>query len=238
MLEVRGFVKRFGSRTVLDHLDAVVDEGRVTALVGPNGSGKSTLLKALWGEAPADSGKLLWRGEPIDARSTAWKRQVGAVPDDDALIEGLSIGGHFALCGGLSGLSPATVEDRSERLVRLFALEDAMATTRMADEASRGNRKRLACALALLGEPELLLMDEPFSGLDAERAAALTSILRALASRGLTILLSCHDDGITRRVADRFLLLRDGKAVTGQIGELPRGPATVPDTEDLLPWLG
>lgn len=160
------------------------------------------------------------------------------MPDDDALIDGLSIGGHFALCGGLSGLSPATVADRSERLVRLFALEDAMATTRAADEASRGNRKRLACALALLGEPELLLMDEPFSGLDAERAASLTATLRAVAARGLTVLLSCHDDGITRQVADRYLLLRGGKAVAGPIGELPRDAATVPDTEDLLPWLG
>ncbi len=238
MLELRGIVKRFGSRTVLDGVDAVVGEGRVTALVGANGSGKSTLLRALWGEAPADSGALLWRGEPVDPRSPAWKRLVGAVPDDDALIDGLSIAGHFALCGGLSGLSPATVAERSERLVRLFALEDAMATTRAADEASRGNRKRLACALALLGEPELLLMDEPFSGLDAERAASLTATLRAVAARGLTVLLSCHDDGITRQVADRYLLLRDGKAVAGPIGELPRDAAAVPDTEGLLPWLG
>jgi ABC-2 type transport system ATP-binding protein len=237
MLELHGIVKRFGSRTVLGGLDAVVEEGRVTALVGPNGSGKSTLLRALWGEAPADSGELLWRGEPVDARSPGWKRMVGAVPDDDALIDGLSIAGHFALCGGLSGLSPATTAERAGRLVRLFALEDAMATTRMADEASRGNRKRLACALALLGEPELLLMDEPFSGLDAERAAALTATLRALATRGLTVLLSCHDDGITRQVADRYLLLGGGKASSGPIGELPRGSAPVLDTEDLLPWL-
>ncbi|MBU0927159.1 MAG: ABC transporter ATP-binding protein [Spirochaetes bacterium] len=237
MLEIRGIVKRFGGRPALDGLSATIAPGEVTAIVGPNGSGKSTLLRILWGEARQDEGSLAWEGETVDTASERWKRLVGAVPDDDALIEGLSIRGHFRLCGNLAGLPSRVVEERADRLVELFGLADAVATTRSADEASRGNRKRLACALALLGEPRILLMDEPYSGLDAERAASLSDILRLLAAKGRAVAFSCHDDGITRSVADSYLLVRSGTAEQGPIDRLTRLEAMEPGPGGALPWL-
>ncbi len=238
MLELMSIVKAFGGRSVLDSLSAALTPGTVHTLVGPNGSGKSTLLKALWGELRLDSGSIAWGGKVVDTASESWKRLIGAVPEDDALVEGLSIRGHFRLCGALSGLSRAEVETRADQLVALFGLGEAERATRMAAEASRGNRKRLACALALLGEPSIILMDEPFSGLDAERAAELTAVLRLLADRGRLVVFSCHDDGITRGSADRYLLLRDGKAETGSVGDLPaRRRSEAPIGPGTLPWL-
>jgi len=237
MLELNGITKSFSGRAVLDGIDASFSPGTVTAIVGPNGSGKSTLLRLLWGELRQDSGSIRWKGGTVDPASESWKRVVGAVPDDDALVEGLSIQGHFRLCGGFSGISPGEVAKRTDHLVRLFNLEEAMRTTRSADEASRGNRKRLALALALLGEPAVVLMDEPFSGLDAERAATLTTILRLLADRGRVVAFSCHDDGITRSAADRYLLVRGGKVSGGRIEQLPPQTAQPIDAAGALPWL-
>jgi len=238
MLELVGLAKSFGRVRVFESLYASLAPGTVYALIGPNGSGKSTLLKALWGELGLDAGGIAWGGSGVDTSSEDWKRLVGAVPDDDALIDGLSIRGHFRLCGSLSGLSKAEVETRADALMALFGLGEAARATRMASEASRGNRKRLACALALLGEPSIILMDEPFSGLDAERAAELTDLLRLLAARGRLVVFSCHEEGITRSAADRYLLLRDGGLRAGPVDELPELRRS--DTalgHEALPWI-
>lgn len=237
MLELSGMMKGFGGRIVLDGIDASFQPGSVTALVGANGSGKSTLLRLLWGELKQDAGSIRYDGRVVDTTSEQWKRLVGAVPDDDALIDGLSIQGHFKLCGGFSGLSRDQVAERAEHLIRLFELEEAMQRTRSADEASRGNRKRLALALALLGEPRIVLMDEPFSGLDAERAAALATILKVLAERGRIVVFSSHDDGITRAAADRYALVSAGKVTSGPIERLPPWSSQAIDTAGALPWL-
>lgn len=239
--------KRFGTAPIFSALDADIHAGSVTALVGPNASGKTTLLRVLWGELKPEEGTIRWEGAPVDTASELWRRTVGAVPDDDALIEGLSIEDHFMLGGTLLGLTPTDIARRTGHLVELFGLEHAAATTRSADEASRGNRKRLACALALLGEPDIILMDEPYAGLDAERAVLLSTVLGVLAGRGRTVLFSCHDEGITRSVADRFLMLGSTVAVTGPLDQLPdtrrgymlssygsNGGTTAPD---IVPWL-
>lgn len=237
MLQTRALSKSFGANQVLCTLDVALEPGTVTAIIGPNGSGKSTLLKILWGELRPDSGTVLWDGSILDASSEHWKRLVGAVPDDDALIEGLSIRGHFRLCGGLSGIPPRVLEERTDSLIDVFGLRDAERSTRSADEASRGNRKRLALALALLGEPRIILMDEPYAGLDAEHAASLTAVLRLLAKRGRIVAFSCHDDSITRSSADRFLELRDGTTHSGSICELPDNAFTSTDLSGALLWL-
>ncbi len=164
MLETRELSKSFGANAVLRALDIALEPATVTAIVGPNGSGKSTLLKILWGELRPESGTVLWDGDVVDTASERWKRLVAVVPDDDALVEGLSIRGHFRLCGGLSGIPARVLEERTDILIDVFELKDAERSTRSADEASRGNRKRLALALALLGEPRIILMDEPYAG--------------------------------------------------------------------------
>lgn len=238
MLKLAGIAKSFGAKIVLKGIDAEFNPGTITAIVGANGSGKSTFLRILWGELERGSGSILWTSEAVDTTSEHWKRLIGAVPDDDALIDGLSIRGHFRLCGGLSGLAPATVEERTSKLIDLFGLAEAERTTRSAGEASRGNRKRLACALALIGEPRVVLMDEPFSGLDVEMSALLSRIIRMIAGRGLIVAFSSHDDGITRSVADRYLFLADGGSTGGFVSNLPGRPTGAAIPEEALPWLG
>ena len=238
MIAIRGLRKSFGGRAVLDWVDADLAAGSVHALVGPNGSGKSTLLRVLWGALWPDGGTVELDGRAHDTASPEWKRLVGAVPDDDALIEGLSIPDHFTLCGRLIGLGEPEIASRTAELVRLFDLEEAVRGTRSADEASRGNRKRVACALALLGAPSMLFMDEPYAGLDAERADMLTALMRELASRGLLVLFSCHDGGLVRAAADGYILLEEGKSRSGPASELPgRGPWGMGGLGDSVPWV-
>jgi len=237
MLELRDIAKAYGKNTVLAKVNATLQSGTVTAVIGANGSGKSTLLKIIWGEIGVDSGSIHLDGHLVNTSSEQWKRTVGAVPDDDALIDGLSIRGHFRLCGQLSGLSQAEIENRTSHLLTLFNLSEAEKTTRSADEASRGNRKRLACALALLAEPTIIVMDEPYSGLDVERSASLSGIIKLLAERGRIVLFSCHEDSVIRAVADRFLLLRDGMAECGPIRDMPIRAAESLAGGEALPWL-
>ncbi len=226
MLELRGISKAFGTRKVLDGFDARLEPGSVTALMGPNGSGKSTLLRILWGELPADSGALVHRGAPVDPGSAPWKAIIGAVPDDDALVDGLSVRGQFSLCGALMGLGRKEANARAEELIGFLDLEEAAALPDVS-LASRGNRKRVAIALALLGRPEILLMDEPFAGLDAERAELLTGLLATLSGRGISTLFSCHDESLAARAAG-------GRWMLGTVA----ATAAARRSGDSLRWLG
>lgn len=217
--------KSFGSGPVLEGFSASVNRGSVAALTGPNGSGKSTLLRILWGELAADSGEILFAGERVDPSERCWKGRIGAVPDDDALVDGLSVRDHFRLCGALMGLGRGEAAARGEELIALLDLGEAAGLPDAA-MASRGNRKRLAIALALLGPAELLLMDEPFAGLDAERADALCGLLATLSARGVTAVVSCHDEWLASRIADTRWSLGAGSPTAGR----PEGAA--------LRWLG
>jgi ABC-2 type transport system ATP-binding protein len=237
MLKIKGLAKSFGAKAVLNGSYIEFESGRVYALLGPNGSGKSTFLRMLWGELTPSAGSL-WHGdEAVDTESPRWKRIVGAVPDDDALIEGLSVRGHLRLCAALMGLNAAEARAREERLIELFGLGEA-AEAAAAEDASRGNRKRLAIALALLGNPSILLMDEPYSGLDAERAEDLCAIFKALASRGLTIIFSCHGVELARKSASHAAIIENGFVRCVPLESLsPHAPSGL-TVEDLLPWIG
>lgn len=171
MLEIIELKKAFGKKTVLDRLSISLKPG-VWALYGPNGSGKSTLLRILWGEMRADSGQILWEGKAIKPADRAWKANISIVPDDDALIEGLSLQENLRLWGILNNVPRAEIDERTNLLVKLLRLEQA-AGARDVGELSRGNRKRLSIAMTLLRDASLYLMDEPFASLDAESIGIL-----------------------------------------------------------------
>ncbi len=237
MLKTKGLSKSFGDKAVLNEIDIEFESGRVYALLGPNGSGKSTFLRMLWGELEPSAGSLWHGGEAVDTESPRWKGLIGAVPDDDALIEGLSVRGHLRLCAALLGLNAAEAAMREERLIELFGL-GAAAEAAAAEDASRGNRKRLAIALALVGNPAILLMDEPFSGLDMERAEDLCAIMKALAGRGLTILFSCHGAELARAVADGAVIIENGRISLVPLESLAPRAASGLSAGTLLPWIG
>lgn len=236
MLEINELKKSFGKKTVLDRLSISLKPG-VWALFGPNGSGKSTLLRILWGEMRADSGQVLWEARAIQPASREWKACISVVPDDDALIEGLSPKENLRLWGILNNLPRAEIDERTDVLLKLLKLEQA-AGARDVGELSRGNRKRLSIAMALLRDASLYLMDEPFASLDAESIGILISLMKTLGQKGKTVIYSSHLPETIKPCADGFVSLADGQASLMDISSftsLKESPAEEP--KESLRWL-
>ena len=206
---VSGLKKSFGSRVVLDGLDLDVAEGSLTAVLGPSGSGKTTLLRLLAGFERADAGSVML-GEAVveDGRThiPPEARRVGYVPQDGALFPHLNASGNIGF--GLSRRDRKS--GRVEELLSLVGLSGE--GRRYPHQLSGGMQQRVALARALAGQPRLVLLDEPFSALDAAlRAGVRADVARVLSETGTTAVLVTHDQDEALSLADKVAVLRDGK---------------------------
>lgn len=213
MIACRGLTVRYGEFTALDDLHFEVGAGEICALLGPNGAGKSTTLKVLAGFAEPSAGEV-----SIDGQAPAQARQrIGVMPESLALFEDLTIEEHLRLTARMHG-APL---DRIGQLLRVLKIEPGRGT--LARHCSHGMRKKTSFAMALLHNPRVLLLDEPFEAVDPASARMMFNLLRdASRHRGLTVLLTSHILTLVERLADRFVLLRGGKLVMNE----PAGPAT------------
>ncbi|MCF3125044.1 ATP-binding cassette domain-containing protein [Streptomyces arenae] len=205
-VDVRGLRKRFGSVTALDGLSFRVAPGQVTGFVGPNGAGKSTTLRIVLGLDAADEGTALIGGCPYQALRTPLRR-VGALLDAAALHPGRSGRGHLLWMAHSHGI-PARRVDEVLDLVGLGG-----AARRRAGGYSLGMRQRLGIAAALLGDPPVLLFDEPVNGLDPEGIQWIRGFLRTLASEGRTVLVSSHLMGELEDIADHLIVIGRGRVI-------------------------
>lgn len=205
-IRARGLVKRYGARAALAGLDLEVPEGCCFALFGANGSGKTTLVRLVATLIRASAGELEVLGERLPAGATAVRSRLGALLDQPLLPWELSLGEGLRLHADLHGVpSPAArVEEVASRMGLFWRLRDPVRSL------SRGMAQRAAVARAILHDPELLLLDEPFNGLDPEGCGAVEAVVKALVGRGGTVLLVTHDRARGARLADRSALLRDG----------------------------
>jgi ABC-2 type transport system ATP-binding protein len=210
LISAQNVTRRFGALLAVNNASFAVSPG-VCALLGPNGSGKSTLLKMLSGLLAASSGVL--RVAEFDAAeaSVAMKRAIGVLPDDLGLFAGLTIREHFELCGRIYGLSGAERQKRTRDLLDALAL--APATDTLLKECSHGTRKKTSLALAVLHVPRVLLLDEPFEGVDPSASQVIAAILQAFAERGATVLFSSHSLAHVQRIATQVLIMRAGEIV-------------------------
>ncbi|HEX2484193.1 MAG TPA: ABC transporter ATP-binding protein [Myxococcota bacterium] len=204
-LEARGLAKRFGPVTALHPLDLALPRGRVLAVLGANGAGKTTLLRLLAGLARPSAGSVAVGGDAADRR--ARRARVGLVAHATALYPALSARENLAFAGRLHGVPEP--EARADALLARFEL-DAVAGRR-AGTFSRGTAQRVAIARALVHEPDVLLLDEPFTGLDARAADLLEGLVRELGAQR-SVVLSSHDLARVARLADEGLLLDAGHA--------------------------
>jgi ABC-type multidrug transport system ATPase subunit len=209
VLTLENVTKRYGRRAVLDGVTFAVGPGQVVALLGGNGAGKTTTLKCILGVTAFEGAITVGR------RSREARRLVGYVPQLPALAEEDSCEKALAFIAELRQVAPSAVGDALER-VHLAAER----YTRVG-ELSGGMRQRLALAAALLGDPQLLLLDEPTASLDAESRAQVDEIIRDLRAEGRTIVLSTHQHQGLDRLADRVLVLKEGRLVfDGRIADL------------------
>jgi lipooligosaccharide transport system ATP-binding protein len=209
MIQARALSKHYGSVVVVDGVSFQVRRGECWGLLGPNGAGKTTLLQMLLGKTPPTSGTLKVLGHDIPREATQMRQRLGVVPQHDALDPDFTVAENLHVFGGYFGLSRKDVEQRLPRLLDFASLgtrEHAAIST-----LSGGMQRRLSLSRALLNNPELLLLDEPSTGLDPQARQLIWQRLRELGQQGLTIVLTTHYMDEAERLCDRVTVMDEGR---------------------------
>ena len=211
MLELRSVAKLFHGFAAVDGVSFTARAGEITGYLGPNGSGKSTTMKMIAGLMEATSGQILFRGKRIENDLIAHKQRMGYVPEEPHLYAHLSGLEYLVMVGQLRGLPTRCTADRIDGLLRLLSLHGDRHVPISA--YSKGMRQKVLLAAALLHNPDLILLDEPFSGLDVGTGLVLRSLIQELAARGKVVLFSSHELETVERVCSHVVILHRGKVV-------------------------
>ena len=221
-VQTHGLTRRFGDLVAVDHLDLVVPSGSFYGFLGPNGAGKSTTLKCLTGLLRPSSGTMTIRGRDPARDGVELKREIGVIPEEEALFERLTGMETLSFVGRVHGLDDATLAHRAGELLELLDL--AGSAGKLVADYSHGMRKKLAMAVALLHAPRLLFLDEPFEGIDAVASRQIKDVLHGFVRRGGTVLLTSHILEIVERVADHVGIIDRGRLVAqGPLAEVAAG---------------
>lgn len=235
MLEVRHLMKRYRRIPAVADVSFTIRPGEVLGYLGPNGAGKSTTVKVLIGLIEPTNGEILFKGKDVRGDWPAFLRVVGYVPEEPNLYPQLTGREYLQLTGRLRGIPRAALEARMDRMLRLFSLwEDRHV---LLSSYSKGMRQKILISAALLHDPELLILDEPFSGLDVNTAMVLRSLIRALSSEGKMILYSSHVLETVEKVCDSVLILRKGAVAAHDRVEHLRGLLSQPSLEAVFAQL-
>src|SRR6266849_3221577 len=227
-IEIRDLRKIYGDKAAVDGLTLSVPQGCFFGFLGPNGAGKTTTIKMLMGLAPPTSGTIELLGLPMPERALEIKQLIGLVPDESLLFDHLTGGEFIEFVGRLYGLERAVARERSLELLELFELDAA--PRKLISEYSKGMRKRVAMAAALIHRPELFLMDEPFEGVDAVGARLMKDILLDQVQQGATIFLTSHVLEVVERLCHRVAIINEGRLVSeGSMEELRGSAGTLED---------
>jgi ABC-2 type transport system ATP-binding protein len=219
MINVERLTKTYGETEALCDVSFNVPAGQVCGYLGPNGAGKSTTVKILTGTLRPTSGAARVAGFDVVAQPLEVKRRIGYVPETGMVYSSLSANEYLALVGALHEMEPAKVAERTQRMLELFQLQDA--ADRRLDTLSKGMRQKVVISAALLHDPEIVLFDEPLSGLDANAAWMIKDIVRGLADRGKTVLYCSHLLDVVERLCERVIILDRGRVVAdGMTSEL------------------
>lgn len=228
-LELSDLRKVYGQKAAVDGLSLRVDRGCFFGFLGPNGAGKTTTIRMLMGLAPPTSGDIRILGHAMPGEHIAIKSKIGLVPDDTLLFDHLTGGDFIEFVGRMYGLGRPLARQRTAELLALFELDGA--GRKLIGEYSKGMRKRVAMAAALIHRPELYLLDEPFEGVDAVGARLMKDILLDQAAQGATIFLTSHVLEVVERLCQRVVIINEGRIVAdGSIEELRSGSETLEDT--------
>jgi ABC-2 type transport system ATP-binding protein len=235
MLEVRHVCKRFSSVPAVDDVSFTARAGEITGYLGPNGSGKSTTMKMITGLLQPTSGKILFDGELIETDLQAYKQRMGYVPEEPHLYGHLSGLEYLIMVGQLRNRPAKLTADRIDGLLRVLSLHGDRHVPISA--YSKGMRQKVLLSAALLHNPDLLLLDEPFSGLDVGTGLILRSLIQELAARGKVVLFSSHELETVERVCSHVVILHRGKVVADDSIEHLRTLMAVPTLEGIFQQL-
>jgi len=227
-ISVHNLRKIYGSKAAVDGLDLEVPRGSFFGFLGPNGAGKTTTIRMLMGLAPPTSGSIELLGLPMPEHALEVKGKIGLVPDESLLFDHLTGGEFTEFVGRMYGLDKSVARTRGHELLELFELDSE--PRKLIGDYSKGMRKRVAMAAALIHRPELFLLDEPFEGVDAVGARLMKEILIEQVRRGATMFLTSHVLEVVERLCDRVAIIHQGRLVlSGTMAELRSGSETLED---------
>ena len=217
-LRIQGLTRTFGEHMAVDDLSFDVPPGRMTGFVGGNGAGKTTTMRMIMGVLAPTAGEVLWRGRPA---TTPDRRAFGYMPEERGLYPRQKVLEQLVYLGRLQGVATAPARRAAESLLERFGLGDRRGDT--LESLSLGNQQRVQIAAAVIADPELLVLDEPFSGLDPAAVDSMVDLLREYTARGVPVLFSSHQLDLVERLCDGLVVLSGGRLVGhGSVEDLRR----------------
>src|SRR3954453_17747461 len=235
MLELRRVSKHFSGIPAVDDVSFSARAGEITGYLGPNGSGKSTTMKMITGLMEMTSGEILFDGQRIQNDLIAYKQRMGYVPEEPHLYAHLTGLEYLIMIGQLRGLPAKATAERIDGLLRLFSLGPDRHVP--ISSYSKGMRQKVLLSAALLHNPDLILLDEPFSGLDVGTGLVLRSLIQELAARGKVVLFSSHELETVERVCSHVVILHRGKIVADDSIARLRTLMELPTLEEIFSQL-
>jgi ABC-2 type transport system ATP-binding protein len=216
VLELRGLTRRYGEVVALDDLSFSVREGQMFGFVGPNGAGKTTAMRIVLGVLEPDAGEVRWRGRPVDAQS---RQRMGYMPEERGLYPKMRVRDQLEYFARLHGLSPKDARDSTTYWTERLGVAERSGDR--LEQPSLGNQQRVQLAAALVHGPELLVLDEPFSGLDPVGVDVLAEVLAERARGGVPVIFSSHQLDLVERLCEAVAIINRGRLVaTGAVAEL------------------
>ncbi|MFM8913990.1 MAG: ABC transporter ATP-binding protein [Flammeovirgaceae bacterium] len=211
VIQVRGLGKRYGKHHVLKGIDLTIQPGELIGYIGPNGAGKSTTIKILCGLTPEFEGEVSVLGMDVRTNSLEVKRKIGYIPENAALYETLTPLEYLQFVGQLYEMPNKIISQKSLELLRLFGLDGAK-DARIAT-FSKGMRQKVLLISGMLHNPEIIFLDEPLSGLDANAVILVKEILTQLKQSGKTIFYSSHIMEVVEKLSDRIMIINQGEII-------------------------
>lgn len=232
MLELRHVHKRYSSIPAVHDVSFTARAGEVTGYLGANGSGKSTTMKMIVGLIAPSTGEILFNGIPIHEDPIQYKMRIGYVPEEPYLYSHLSGLEYLVMVAQLRNLAGRPAAECIDELLRLFGIHGDRDVP--ISSYSKGMRQKVLLAAALMHNPDLILLDEPFSGLDVGTSLVLRSLIQELAARGKVILFSSHEFATVERISSHVVILHKGKIVADDSMERLRTLSSLPTLENIF----
>jgi ABC-2 type transport system ATP-binding protein len=235
MLEIKGLTKCYRNSPVVNDVSFVVKPGEVTGYLGPNGSGKSTTVKIITGLLEATTGKVLLDGRDVREDPMGFRRRLGYVPEEAILYSYLTGLEYLELIGRLRSLAPGEVDRKANELLELFSLHSYRHAP--ISTYSKGMKQRVLISAALLHDPDVLILDEPLSGIDVTSAQLFRHLLNELARQGKTILYISHVLEVVEKVCAHVIIIYKGRIMAADSVERLRDLMNVPSLEGIFSQL-